>query len=956
MKIRSVRAHPFGPVADDELSFGSGFTVVHGPNESGKSSWHAATTTALTGQRKGRARKAEKLFADRHRPWQHDGWAVSCVLDLDDGRSVRLLHNLARGTAKAIDDVTGANITDEFDNAGSVDAAQLIGLDRDTLPLVASVRQAEILQLAAAAASDDNVSALRGFLQQSVSSRAATDSTAEVALDRLARFAAEAIGTEKRGSAKPLRLAREAVEAADAAVTASSSAWDAHHSMQVELDEVESQSQLIAQRILHARLAEAEQSVADAEVELAAARSLEVQATSPAASVAEAAELDAVREALLIYERQPLAVGSVRPSRVVRRSGGADAASTAGEPADEQTIGELRSQLVALPASPSGDVEPRRAIVELSGAVRSASAALAAHVDARPGTSGDSAAGQHNPDQLRSFATELAAELPPAPSEFAHQSAELDGSFDATAGSGRSSMARLFVTAGLLLCFGALAATIIGSLSTAAIALFAVGAVLAIAGGFVLSQPHRPSAEVIAARADHDAELRLVAAARDDALTRRSQLVAELSDRHLPADPEALRSLATQADRVAVEADALAVWNQRRRHLAAQTDETVQHLAEQLLVAGVGALDAGHPLDATTVGAAADQYVADCQRRSAQARRAASRPGLEARLQSLIEAEERQVAARQQQRAAESALRTAALAVSLGGPEAAISDVAGQARNWLHAQKQGLVAAQQARQAAARLDGLLAGRTIAELAQAVDIARSQLDEHRQRIGAHGLSSARTPPGGTSDLRRLESQAAIHTDRASELRGRLAEAASALVPRAEVLEHQQRAGTEYERLQRLDGLVRHATAFLEQAREHLHRDIAPGIAEATKHRLATVSAGRYKEIRVNPDDLSVQVQLPDGGWRLAERLSHGTAEQVYLLVRAAIAEIVAPDVESCPLILDDVTVHADHERTIAMLETLEELSVDRQVILFSQELDVIEWAEHAGVGIVRLPAA
>ena len=49
-------------------------------------------------------------------------------------------------------------------------------------------------------------------------------------------------------------------------------------------------------------------------------------------------------------------------------------------------------------------------------------------------------------------------------------------------------------------------------------------------------------------------------------------------------------------------------------------------------------------------------------------------------------------------------------------------------------------------------------------------------------------------------------------------------------------------------------------------------------------------------------------------------------------------------ETCPLILDDVTVQSDSTRTRAILDTLLALSEERQVIVFSQEDEVLEWAE------------
>lgn len=48
-------------------------------------------------------------------------------------------------------------------------------------------------------------------------------------------------------------------------------------------------------------------------------------------------------------------------------------------------------------------------------------------------------------------------------------------------------------------------------------------------------------------------------------------------------------------------------------------------------------------------------------------------------------------------------------------------------------------------------------------------------------------------------------------------------------------------------------------------------------------------------------------------------------------------------ESCPLLLDDVTVQADDTRTQEILDLLLRLSADQQIIVFSQEPIVEEWA-------------
>ena len=80
------------------------------------------------------------------------------------------------------------------------------------------------------------------------------------------------------------------------------------------------------------------------------------------------------------------------------------------------------------------------------------------------------------------------------------------------------------------------------------------------------------------------------------------------------------------------------------------------------------------------------------------------------------------------------------------------------------------------------------------------------------------------------------------------------------------------------------------------------------------------------------------------WRDAALLSHGTAEQVYLLLRIAMVDhLTKSAAETCPLLLDDVTAHCDEMRTTAITNLLHGISQERQVIVFSQQGAVLTWA-------------
>jgi uncharacterized protein YhaN len=124
---------------------------------------------------------------------------------------------------------------------------------------------------------------------------------------------------------------------------------------------------------------------------------------------------------------------------------------------------------------------------------------------------------------------------------------------------------------------------------------------------------------------------------------------------------------------------------------------------------------------------------------------------------------------------------------------------------------------------------------------------------------------------------------------------------------------------------------------------VHRDIAPVLAATLRRWLPGITGGRYSDVIVDPATLQVQVCGDSRRWRRAERLSYGTADQIYLLLRIALADHLTTGHDTCPLILDDITVHADNVRTTAMLAFLLQISAKRQVVLFTQEDQVANWA-------------
>lgn len=149
-----------------------------------------------------------------------------------------------------------------------------------------------------------------------------------------------------------------------------------------------------------------------------------------------------------------------------------------------------------------------------------------------------------------------------------------------------------------------------------------------------------------------------------------------------------------------------------------------------------------------------------------------------------------------------------------------------------------------------------------------------------------------------------------------------------------------------RVRQLQRTLELTTQFLTAAQDRVHRDIAPRLAETVRSWLPKITGGRYTAVIVTPTTLQVQVSGACGKWRYADMLSYGTAEQIYLLLRVALADHLTKGHDTCPLLLDDITVHADAARTREILDLLLKLSKERQIVLFTQEKQVAAWAgEH-----------
>ncbi|MEP7040379.1 MAG: AAA family ATPase [Chloroflexota bacterium] len=358
MWIERVIARAFGPLHDETLNLGAGMNVIGGPNEAGKTSWHAATRLALTGVRRGPGRTKEVTSViDRHRPWDSpDRWEVEARMHLQDGRTVDISQDLAGKVACRARDVTlGDDLSNEIINNGAPDATRWLGLDRESYSAVAAVSQAQIMAVA------ESATGLQDEMQRAAATRG-TDATAAEAIERLKAFRKEAVGAVRVGATGPMWAAMREQEAADVAV--------------------------IDARRLHGEYLDRESRLESAAKEhLAAERDLTV--AEAALAVREATELsDRMQRATELAARYPNA-----PAALATRDGLADEVAAALDswrrrpasvPLNGPSAVELEQQLAAIPVIPAGDRRPDRSVTDAARAVDLADEALRQHLERSP--------------------------------------------------------------------------------------------------------------------------------------------------------------------------------------------------------------------------------------------------------------------------------------------------------------------------------------------------------------------------------------------------------------------------------------------------------------------------------------------------------------------------------------------------------------------------------------------
>ncbi len=116
-----------------------------------------------------------------------------------------------------------------------------------------------------------------------------------------------------------------------------------------------------------------------------------------------------------------------------------------------------------------------------------------------------------------------------------------------------------------------------------------------------------------------------------------------------------------------------------------------------------------------------------------------------------------------------------------------------------------------------------------------------------------------------------------------------------------------------------------------AYEKLKENINPEFNKKLSENISKITNGKYNNILFN-DEQGLIVELPNGNYVSADRLSIGTIDQIYLSLRLAIIEEISN--EKLPIILDEAFAYFDDNRLENIIVFLAKEFKDRQIIIFT----------------------
>ena len=133
------------------------------------------------------------------------------------------------------------------------------------------------------------------------------------------------------------------------------------------------------------------------------------------------------------------------------------------------------------------------------------------------------------------------------------------------------------------------------------------------------------------------------------------------------------------------------------------------------------------------------------------------------------------------------------------------------------------------------------------------------------------------------------------------------------------------------LRKLNSSMELVKEVLSNAYEKMKKSVTPKFTQELSNTISKITDGKYTNIAPN-DEQGLLVELDNGNYEPASKLSVGTIDQLYLSLRLSMVEELSE--ENMPIILDEVFAYYDDERLKNTLSFLNEKCNNHQILIFS----------------------
>ena len=133
------------------------------------------------------------------------------------------------------------------------------------------------------------------------------------------------------------------------------------------------------------------------------------------------------------------------------------------------------------------------------------------------------------------------------------------------------------------------------------------------------------------------------------------------------------------------------------------------------------------------------------------------------------------------------------------------------------------------------------------------------------------------------------------------------------------------------LQKINLSFQLAKEILEQSYEKMRNTVTPKFTQELSKNISEITDGKYNKIMFN-DEVGLIIELGNGNYVPASKLSIGTIDQLYLSLRLSMAEELSK--ESLPIILDEAFAYYDEERLENILKYINKKFNNHQIIILT----------------------